>query len=172
MRSESGFSLVECLTSLLLLGVGMAALGTMLNKSMSQDIYSSANRRMDLVAQAIIEDLKGQIAQLSFDEIKNVSLSNNAFTPMYQSDGQTGSVNWVDKRGKADGGYVYRWYAEDNLNSTVWGRAVRLSITVARALDTGAEGTLTPTFPNAGTDPENPDRYKYKVRICNFVVSN
>jgi prepilin-type N-terminal cleavage/methylation domain-containing protein len=167
MRSESGFSLVECLTALLLLGVGMAGVGTMLHNSMAQDIYSSGNRRMDLVAQEIIEDLKGQIAQLRFDEIKDVSLKNDAFTPMWQRDGQTGSVNWVDKRGMAAGGYLYRWRVEDGHAS----KAIRMSVTVARALDTGSEGRLTPSFPDAGTDPEDPQRYKYKVRMCNFVIT-
>jgi prepilin-type N-terminal cleavage/methylation domain-containing protein len=167
MRSESGFSLVECLTALLLLGVGMAGLGTMLHNSMAQDIYSSANRRMDVIAQEIIEDLKGQVAQLRFDEIDNVNLQNNTFTAGWWSSGQTGGVNWVDKRGVAAGGYVYRWRVEDGHES----KAVRIIVTVARSIGS-SEGQIAPSFPDTGgDDPEDPQRFKYKVRICNFVIS-
>lgn len=156
--------------ALLLLAVGMAGLGTMLHNSMVQDIYSSANRRMDVIAQEIIEDLKGQIAQLRFDQVKDISLKNDSATPMWQNAGQSGGVNSVDKRGAAAGGYVYRWLAEDNLDATKWGRAIKLTVTVARSIGT-SEGQITPTFPDAGgTDPENPERFKYKVRICNFVI--
>jgi prepilin-type N-terminal cleavage/methylation domain-containing protein len=166
MRSESGFSLVECLTALLLLGVGMAGVGTMLHNSMSQDTYSSANRRMDVIAQEIIEDLKGQVAQLRFDEIVNVSLKNDDFTAMWENSGQTGSANWVDKRGTAAGGYVYRWRVEDGHAS----KAIRINVTVARSIGK-SEGQIAPIFPEAGSDPEDPGRFKFKVRICNFVIA-
>jgi|GEM_PF-3973147 len=166
MRSESGFSLVECLIAILLLGVGMAGVGTLLHDSMAQDLYSSASRRMDVIAQEIIEDLKGQIAQLRFDEIANVSLKNDDFTAMWENSGQTGSVKWVDKRGTAAGGYVYRWRVEDGHDS----KAIRINVTVARSIGS-SEGKITPIFPDAGSDPEDPARFKYKVRLCNFVIS-
>ena len=121
--SNSGFSLVESMVALLILAVGMAGVGTLLQESMVSDINSAAMRKMDEVAREIVEDLKGQLAQLRFDEIAdNVSLKNPEFgAPVYQNAGQVGSVNFVDRRGVTSAGYVYKWRVEDKNSS--WSHA-------------------------------------------------
>jgi prepilin-type N-terminal cleavage/methylation domain-containing protein len=157
MRSESGFSLVESLVALTILAIGMAGFGTLLHTSMQGDINTDINRRMNSIAQEIIEDLRGRIAQLRFDQIQTINLANgnNSLNQMWQSAG----ANSVDMRGTASGGYVYRWMAEDNLPSGAG--TVRLTVTV---------GTIVQPPPQFPRDPGDRRFTKYSVVMTNFVT--
>jgi prepilin-type N-terminal cleavage/methylation domain-containing protein len=170
--SNSGFSLVESMVALLILAIGMAGVGTLLQESMVSDVNSASMRRMDEIAREIVEDLKGQLAQLRFDEIAdNVSLKNPDFgAPAYQNAGQVGSVNFVDRRGVTGAGYVYKWRVEDKNSS--W--STPLSVTtlyVTVAWDVARPAVSpAPIWPNTGSDPDDPNRWRYKVKICNFIL--
>ena len=160
------------MVALLILAAGMAGVGTLLHESMVSDRNSAAMRKMDEVAREIVEDLKGQLAQLRFDEIEdNVSLKNPEFgAPEYQSAGQVGSVNFVDRRGVTRAGYIYKWRVEDK--NPVWSPPLAITtlyVTVAWDVARPAVSP-TPIWPNTGSDPDDPNRWRYKVRICNFIL--
>lgn len=169
LQSDRGFTLVETMVALTILAAGMAGVGTMFYDSMAKNVQSLSDRNVDSVAQAIIEDLKGQFAQIQFSDVDNITLTDPKFNPpKYATAGQTGSgaslVNYVDKRG-IWGGFVYKWRAEQqrNIEGTGWEPMTKLCVTVA--WDTNQSQALFPR------DPDDPHYWRQKSKICNFVMS-
>ncbi len=58
--SEKGFTIIETMVAIVILGVGMLAVGTMLLTSMSADKVSAQTKSAESVALQKIEDLKTQ----------------------------------------------------------------------------------------------------------------
>ena len=64
-ESEKGFTLVEVMTALLILSVGMLGVAAMLNTSMRSDNYNSYVREAEQLANQKIEELRGKSADTS-----------------------------------------------------------------------------------------------------------
>jgi prepilin-type N-terminal cleavage/methylation domain-containing protein len=64
-KSEKGFTLVEVLTALLILSVGMLGVGAMLMTSMRSDVYNAQVRAAEHLANQKIEELRGKSADAS-----------------------------------------------------------------------------------------------------------
>jgi len=64
-ESEKGFTLVEVMTALLILSVGMLGVAAMLTTSMKSDNYNSYVREAEQLANQKIEELRGKSADTS-----------------------------------------------------------------------------------------------------------
>ncbi len=163
-QSERGFTLVETMVALTILAAGMAGVGTMFYDSMSKNVHSASMRNVDSVAQEIIEDLKGQMAQLRFIDIENITLTNSKFNPPQYERYETATYpNYVDKRGIA-GGYVYKWRVDQQLNPAGTGVEPMAILRVTVAWDTRDHLAVFPR------DPDDPNYWRFKTRITNFVM--
>ena len=168
LQSDRGFTLVETMVALTILAAGMAGVGTMFYDSMSKNVQSLSDRNVDGVAQEIIEELKGQFAQIQFSDVDSVTLKSSKFQQQWEASGQTGSgtslVNFVDKRG-IWGGFVYKWRAEQqrNIEGTGWEPMTKLCVTVA--WDATQHIAVFPR------DPDDRNYWRQKSKICNFVMS-
>jgi prepilin-type N-terminal cleavage/methylation domain-containing protein len=148
-QSEKGFTLLEAMVALLVLSVGLLGVGGMLRASMSSDRFSIESRNSDWVALEIIEELKGELANKSFDDLKTITLSDPHFNETGRND--DGGGHWFERWGTYVG-YRYRWRVDDgqagNLNM------LKLSIRMGWG-------------PCSGTDPLS---CKYSAQITNFMI--
>jgi prepilin-type N-terminal cleavage/methylation domain-containing protein len=148
-QSEKGFTLIEAIVALFVLSVGMLGVGTMLKASMSSDRFSIESRNSDWVALEIIEELKGELANKNFDDLKNVTLTDPKFSEAGRNDDSGGL--WFERWGSYVG-YRYRWRVDDrqagNLNM------LKLNISMGWGPCSG----------------DNPQSCKYNAQITNFMI--
>ena len=62
MRSDRGFTLIEVMTALLILSIGLLGVGTMIVSSMQNEGYNSHVRIAEYLASAKMEELRGDTA--------------------------------------------------------------------------------------------------------------
>jgi len=62
LRTEKGFTLVEVLTAMFILSIGMLGVGTMIIESIKADSYNARVREAEHLAVAKLEQLRGQSA--------------------------------------------------------------------------------------------------------------
>jgi len=61
-RSQAGFTLVEVMTAVLILSIGLLGVGTLIISSMRTDSYNSRVRQAEYLASAKVEELRAQTA--------------------------------------------------------------------------------------------------------------
>jgi prepilin-type N-terminal cleavage/methylation domain-containing protein len=166
LKFDRGFTLVETMVALTVLAIGMAGVGTMLHDSMAQNIGSVSSRNMDAVAQEIVEDLKGQLVQMRYADIENLTLSNSKLNPpLYEVSDTSATPKYVDKRGMAYNRFIYKWRVEQQPTIDGTGVEPMVKVDVTVAWDNAQTAAVFPR------DPDNLNYWKFKTKICNFVMS-
>ncbi len=164
LRSEKGFSLVEAMIAVAILGLGMAGVGTLLHNAYSQSTRALSDRNMFQVASDIAEDIKSQLASTTnWADVEAINLNNPKppanpiYLVDYTSSGQAGGHNFTERWGRTRR-FVFRWVVSDGHVSG----ALRLGVTVAWDDNMSTESPITQS-------PDSPNYWKHKSRTTSYV---
>jgi prepilin-type N-terminal cleavage/methylation domain-containing protein len=184
--NQKGFSMIELLVALAILMIGTLAVATMLMRSSDNSIFANRSRGGDTTALELVEAVKGEIAQTTFDELSSVRIkkevpygpildSGKYYEYLDASSSQTGTAgtgNYVQRLGIGNG-YIYKWRVEDRKTDySLPQGTLKLEVTVGWN-DRKYEGKYPCTGDPEPLDPLNPiTGCARRSRITNWIIES
>lgn len=188
--NQKGFSMIELLVALSILITGTLAVATMLMRSSDNSIFANQSRGSDTTALELVEAVKGEMAQTTFDELSSMQLQKliAGSTTQYEyrdaTSAQTGTVGtqggtFVQRYGTGKG-YIYKWRVEDRKTDySLPQGTLKLEVTVGwndktYKIDAGdTQGCKYPCANTAcGAYTGDPDTCARRSKITNWIIES